>query len=196
MNKSPLTFLLATLLLGGCYKPVDAPAASLPAGEAGNETVSAPGSVPTAATDAPAATNDSGVAPAPDDHTAVNASIDRVLGDHARYQAVIEAYQKGVRDGDRVAVAALVNYPITVRIDGSKTAIKGPAAFVLDYDRILTPDIASTIESQRYSDLMVNSRGVMFGSGESWINGICTEGSADCSEFEVKVVTIQAGGSN
>jgi hypothetical protein len=33
----------------------------------------------------------------------------------------------------------------------------------------------------------------MLGSGETWINGVCKEGSADCSEFEVKVVTIRPG---
>lgn len=196
MNRIPLALVLALILLGACGKSADRPVASVPARGTGNEAVPVPESVAIATDAVPAATRDLGEVQSADDRTAINASIDRVLGDHVRYQAVIEAYQKGVRDGDRVAVAALVNYPITVRIDGSKTAIKDPAAFVRDYDRILTPDIARTIESQRYSDLMVNSRGVMFGSGESWINGICTEGSADCSEFEVKVVTIQAGASN
>lgn len=193
MNKSLLTLLLAALLLGGCDKPVDAPVTSVTAGEAGNETVSAPESVPTTATDVPAATNDSGVTPALDDHSAVNASIDRVLGDHARYQAVIEAYQQAVIDGDKAAVAALVAYPLKVDFRGSKVMIRDPAAFVRDYDKIITPGIAPAIKRQKYSELMVNSRGVMFGNGETWINGVCKKGSADCSEFEVKVVAIQAG---
>lgn len=194
MNRILPLLLLALFLPGGCSKPAGIPATSAPASATGGGTVPAPA---TAATDAaPAAGNDSVVAPAPDDDAAVNASIDRVLGDHARYQAVIQAYQKAVADGDKAAVAALVDYPIKVDIDGSKTTIGDPAAFVRDYDKILTPAIAGAIEAQKYSELMVSGQGVMFGDGETWINGICRQGSADCSEFDVKVVAIQAGTSN
>lgn len=196
MNRTLFALLSAMLLLGACGKPADTPVAGVPADAADDQAVSAPESVPIAANPAPAATNGSIVAPAPDDDTVVNASIDRVLGDHARYQAVIQAYQKAVADGDKAAVAALVDYPIKVDIDGSKTTIGDPAAFVRDYDRILTPAIAGAIEAQKYSELMVSGQGVMFGDGETWINGICKQGSADCSEFDVKVVAIQAGASN
>jgi len=193
MNRYPNTLLLAALLLGGCGGPRDAPAAGAPTDEAGNEAASTPSPVQATADSAAAAKNDSGVAPAIDDHMAVNASIDKLLGDHARYEAVIEAYRKAVADGDKAAVAALVDYPIEVDIEGKKTSIKDPAAFVQDYDKIVTPAIAHAIEVQKYSDLLVNGQGVMLGSGETWINGVCKEGSADCSEFEVKVVTIQPG---
>lgn len=193
MNRTPFGLLLTMLLLGGCGKPADAPAASMPASGAGDQAVSMPESVPIAADPAPAATNDSSVALDIDDHTAVNASIDKLLGDHVRYEAVIEAYQKAVTDGDKAAVAALVAYPLKVDFRGSKVMIRDPAAFVRDYDRIVTPGIARAVERQKYSQLMVSSRGVAFGIGETWINGICKEGSANCSEFVVKVVTIQPG---
>ena len=196
MNKPLLIFVLVTLLLGGCDKSSDTPAANVSADGASDEAVSAPASTASADDAAPVATNDSGIAPAVDDDTAINASIDRLLGNHASYQAVIEAYQRAVTRGDKAAVAALVDYPIRVDIDGNKTAIRDPMAFVRDYDRIITRAIARTIEEQRYSELMVNSKGVMFGNGQTWINGVCKEGSADCSEFEVKVVAIQAGASD
>ena len=125
---------------------------------------------------------------------AVNASIDRLLGDHAKYQAVIEAYQKAVTEGDKAAVAALVGYPLAATIDGKQTSIPDAMAFVGHYDQIITPAIASVIKAQQYPQLMVSGKGVMFGSGETWINGICKPGSADCSEFDVKVITIQPGG--
>lgn len=196
MNKSLPVLLLAALVLGGCGKSADAPAAGVPANATGDETVSTPAPAPTAADPVPAATNDATVASAVDDHTAINASIDRLLGDHTRYQAVIEAYQRAVARGDKAAVAALVEYPIKVDIDGDKATIGDPAAFVRDYDKIVTPAIARAIEAQKYSELMVNGKGVMFGNGETWINGICKEGSADCSQVEVKVVAIQAGASD
>lgn len=190
MNKLLLATLLTIFMLSGCNKPPDAadatPVAAAPASAAGDLTGSAPA---TFAADAAPAT-------AVDDDTAINASIDKLLGDHARYRTVIQAYQKAIADSDKAAVAALVDYPIEVDIDGSKTLIKDPAAFVRNYDKVITPAIARKIEAQKYSELLVNSKGVMFGNGETWINGICREGSADCSEFEVKIVAIQAGASN
>jgi hypothetical protein len=124
----------------------------------------------------------------------VNAAIDRVLGDHAKYETTIKAYQKAVADGDKAAVAALVSYPLAVTLDGKQTSIPDAMAFVGHYDQIVTPAIARVIKAQAYRDLMVNGRGVMFGSGETWISGICRPDSADCSEFDVKVITIQPTG--
>ena len=94
------------------------------------------------------------------------------------------------------AVAALVDYPFEATLDGRKTAIKDRADFVRNYDQIITPAIAGVVKAQKYSELMVNGQGVMFGSGETWINGVCKQGSANCSEFEVKVVTIQPAATN
>ena len=196
MNKSLRIFLLATLLLGGCDKPSDTPVAGASAGGTGDETVSAPLPTAPAVDTAPVEADGTAIAPAIDDDTVVNASIDRLLGDHAKYQAVIQAYQQAVTRSDKAAVAALVEYPIKVDLGGSKVVIRDSAAFVRDYDKIVTRAIARTIEAQRYSELMVNSKGVMFGNGQTWINGVCKQGSADCSEFEVKVVAIQAGASD
>ena len=192
MNKFLVGTALAALLLGACNKPADtaapeAPAASAPAAEA-----------PTASTseaDVAGPATEAGVAPAATDDQAVDAAIDKVLGDHTKYRAVIDAYQKAVSEGDKDTVAALIDYPFAATIDGKRTVIKDAAGFVQHYDKIVTPAIAGAIKAQKYSELMVNGQDVMFGSGETWINGICKKGSADCSEFEVKVVTIQPGGS-
>jgi len=183
MNKLLLGTALATLLLGACNKPADTPAPEAPAPAADVTTPAATSAADTAADAAPVA---------PDDN-AVDAAIDKILGDHTKYQAVINAYQKAVADGDKEGVAALVDYPLAVTIDGKQTSIKDAADFVRNYDKIVTPAVAGVIKAQKYSELMVNGKGVMFGSGETWINGICKKGSADCSEFEVKVVAIQPG---
>jgi hypothetical protein len=195
MNKIILGVALASLFLGACNKPVDAPepaataseASAAPAGDA------APALAPA---DAPALTApEPGAASAESGDKAIDDAIDTLLGDHARYRAVIDAYQKAVAEGDKVAVAALIDYPLAATIDGKRTSIKNAADFVGNYDKIVTPAIADAIKAQKYSELMVNGKGVMFGSGETWINGICKKGSADCSEFEVKVVAIQPGAS-
>lgn len=68
-------------------------------------------------------------------------------------------------------------------------SIRKAAAFVKNYDAIVTPAIAKVVEAQSYDSLFVNQQGLMFGNGEVWINGICKNKS--CSEVEPKVVTIQ-----
>ena len=62
-------------------------------------------------------------------------------------------------------------------------------AFVRDYDRIMTPAIAEAIKRQKYSQLMVNYKGVMFGNGEAWVNGICKDEA--CKDVDVRVVALQ-----
>ena len=189
MNK-PLS-VIATLacLLAGCGKPAEtaAPGASpVPATAAAAPTEAG---MPSPATPAPPADGTQA-----DGGQAVDARIDALLGDHARYRAVILAYQAAVAAGDREAVASLVRYPLQATVEGNRVRVDDAASFVRDYERILTPDIVRVVAAQRYADLMVNQQGIMFGSGETWINGICSPGSADCSSFEVKVVAIQPGG--
>lgn len=194
MNKILLGVALVSLL-GGCNKPADTsiPEASAPEALA-PEAPAAPAS-DAAATPAPApAAAEPSVASTEAGDKAIDDAIDTLLGDHAKYRAVIDAYQKAVAEGDKQAVAGLIDYPFSATIDGKRTSIKNTAGFVENYDKIVTPDIAGAIKAQKYSELMVNGKGVMFGSGQTWINGICKKGSADCSEFEVKVVAIQPGG--
>lgn len=154
-----------------------APASS---GQEAAATAGAPVSAPGAA-EAAARTDD--------DHAAVNARIDSVLGDHARYEQVATAFQSAVAAGDRDAVAALVAYPFTAHVGGRKLAIADADAFVARYDDIVTPTIADVIAGQQYADLFVNAKGVMFGNGEAWINGSCKD--VACSDVDVRVVAIQ-----
>lgn len=129
--------------------------------------------------------------PADEQEWAVDQRIDRLLGDHRRYRQVIQDYQRAVAAGDREAVAALVRYPLKATVDGRKVVIADPQAFIAAYDKIITPRIARVVTTQRYAQLLVNYQGVMFGNGETWIAGICAPASADCSQFQVKVITIQ-----
>lgn len=131
------------------------------------------------------------IAPARADDGTTDATIQNVLGDAAVYRKVILAFQSAVKAGDAAGVAALVNYPITVSINGKKQRIANPRDFTANYDAIITPAIAAAVEKQRYKDLFVNSQGVMFGDGEVWINGICRDKA--CNTFDARIITIQAG---
>ncbi|WP_334177315.1 hypothetical protein [Pseudoxanthomonas sp.] len=154
-----------------------------------------PASTPAQATMPVAETPSGAAAPAPpvaevvDDPLAVNQTIDDVLGDHARYEAVIRQLQQAVAANDAAAVAALVNYPFATVRDGQPLKIADADAFVREYDRIMTPAIADAIKRQKYSQLMVNYKGVMFGNGEAWVNGICKDDA--CKDVDVRVVALQ-----
>lgn len=198
MKKLVLGVALVSVLLGGCNKPADTPAPEAAAPSASASEAPAPETSAASASEAtatPAPATEASIAPTGAGDKAIDDAIDTLLGDHAKYQAAIDAYQKAVAAGDKEAVAALIDYPFSATIDGKRTSIKNASGFVENYDKIVTPAIAGVIRTQKYSDLMVNGKGVMFGSGETWINGICKKGSADCSEFEVKVVAIQPGAS-
>ena len=154
-----------------------------------------PSAVPTIA--APAATHDSaseGAAPAIDPATAeqaVNDAIEDNLGNHTRYQAVIRDLQSAVAAGDAAKVAALTHYPLSVEIGGKQTLLSNEQEFVARYAQIMTPDISKAIVDTRYADLFVNYKGVMFGKGEAWLGGFCTDEA--CNDVKVKLVTLQHG---
>ena len=174
--KTPIA-ALAVLWLAACTPATPDPAASTP------EATPA-GSVADAVPAAPAS-----VAEVVDDPLAVNQAIDEALGDHVRYEAVIRQLQQAVAANDAAAVAAPVDYPFAIVRDGQPLKIADAEAFVRDYDRIMTPPIAEAIKRQRYSELMVNYKGVMFGNGEAWVNGICKDDA--CKDVDVRVVALQ-----
>ena len=118
-------------------------------------------------------------------------SIQFLLGDSTQYRNVITAFQAAVKAHDAARVAALVSYPIKVRIGGSKRTIKTAQKFVAKYDSIITPAVAAAVQDEPYGDMMVNAKGVMLGRGEVWINGACRDTA--CTMTDVRVIAIQAG---
>ncbi|GMU10369.1 hypothetical protein [Corallococcus caeni] len=142
---------------------------------------------PTVAAVRPPAAN---VVAADDATAAVNARIQDVLGEPAKYAQAFAAFQRAVAARDAKAVAALVAYPFTANIGGRKVRLPDAASFVRHYDAIVTPVIANVITRQRYTDVFVNDQGVMFGQGEAWLHGICRD--AACEEVDVRVIAIQS----
>ena len=163
-------------------------------------TTPAPATIdaPATASEAPAASSEA-TTPVPNataaavsaTDQAVNDSIDNNLGDHTRYQAVIQQLQAAVAAGDAAKVAALAQYPFSVDIGGKATVLKNEQEFVARYQEFMTPDISKAIVDTKYADLFVNYKGVMFGNGQAWINGICKDDQ--CKAFDVKLVTLQHG---
>jgi hypothetical protein len=119
----------------------------------------------------------------------VNGRIDSVLGNSKRYETSINAFQHAVATGSKEDVAAFIRYPISVTVDGQKTVIRSPEAFVKQYDRIMTPDIVNAVKNQKYGDLFVNDQGVMFGDGQVWLDAVCLD--RKCDQSVIQVITLQ-----
>jgi hypothetical protein len=120
----------------------------------------------------------------------IDQSIDTILGDHTRVHQLVTDLQQAVAKHDAAAVAALVHYPIKVKLHGKPTYIKDEQAFIKNYDHIITPDIATVIQNQKYENLFVTYQGAMFGDGEVWITGYCITNA--CKNPEIKIGTIQS----
>jgi len=121
--------------------------------------------------------------------TDLDKSIDLSVGNHVKVQTLLTDLQRSVSQHNAAAVAALVHYPIKVNPGKHPITIKNPKAFIKDYDRIITPDIAAAIYKQKYDALFVNSQGVMIGDGEIWITGFCLD--KNCKNSDIKIGTIQ-----
>lgn len=180
----------AFALLAACKPAAEPQSAATPAPPA-----AAPITTPAEPTPPIAETHGGAAAPTPqaageaDDHTEVNQRIGQLLGDPVRYESAILAFQQAVAQKDAATVAAMIDYPFKAHVDGKATSIADAPTFIARYGQIVTPAIADAIVRQRYSDLFVNYKGVMFGNGEAWLNGICVD--KDCQSFNVRVVAIQ-----
>ncbi|GGD44856.1 hypothetical protein [Pseudoxanthomonas indica] len=126
-----------------------------------------------------------------DDHTAVNQTISQVLGDAAPYEKAILAFQQAVAQKDAATVASMIDFPFKTHVDNRPATIADASEFIAKYGQIVSPQVAEAITRQRYSDLFVNQKGVMFGSGEAWLNGVCRDDK--CEKVEVRVVALQPG---
>jgi len=106
------------------------------------------------------------------------------------YRQAFDAIQQAVAEGDVVAFADWVSYPIEVTADGQTLVIGDAGEFADRYDAIITPEIAQAVTDQSFNELFVNSEGAMFGNGQVWMSEICLDDA--CANSEVKIITIQS----
>lgn len=118
----------------------------------------------------------------------VNAVIDKTLGDHRAYKALLQDLKGALIAGNRQHLADLMSYPLDASIDENPVTVSGAAMFLAFYDKIMTPEIVSAIENTAYADVIVSYQGVTLGDGQVWINSICK--NEGCSEVEVLVSSL------
>jgi hypothetical protein len=116
-------------------------------------------------------------------------AIDLMLGDHAAYHKAMTDFQKAVAAKDVESVAAMVRYPMTLDIDGSKVVIESRSRFKQYYGRIITPESAKVIVGSQYSDVMISGKGVLLGDGQTFMAGDCA--GSDCKKVDVKIASFR-----
>lgn len=75
-----------------------------------------------------------------------------------------------VRNDEREYISALINYPLTVTINKKKIKISGKNQFINNYHYIFNKKVKDSLLQQPLADIQANSKGIMIGSGELWIN--------------------------
>lgn len=85
-----------------------------------------------------------------------------------QFNVFFTSVQKAVADGDKEQVADAVLYPLRVNANGTSQNYKDKAAFLADYDSIMTDSVKKALTDQKLDTLFVNYKGVMVGNGEIW----------------------------
>lgn len=125
------------------------------------------------------------------DEASVDQQIEALLGDSQDYKELFYAFKVALEEGKSDIVVSLVNYPLTVTIDGDAATYASEQDLLDAYDSVFTEAIIEAVSNQEYGDLFVNSEGVMIGNGEVWISGICEDSA--CSSAPPRVAVIQSG---
>ena len=78
-------------------------------------------------------------------------------------------FWRGVKAGDKAAVAATLRYPITLAVHGKRTRIADAAALVAVYDEVFTPRYRDALLADIPRHLFVRDQGAMLANGGAWI---------------------------
>jgi len=89
----------------------------------------------------------------------------------------IAQLQNAVRNDDSDAVAAMVAFPLRVRVDGERRTYRSADQIVDDYDRIFTPAVRSAVLGLRSNTVRSRDQGRLHGNSRIWFG--C--GRSDCS---------------
>jgi hypothetical protein len=93
------------------------------------------------------------------------------ISDPAHVTQFVARLKRAVAANDRAAVAAMVNYPLTVNAPGGRSiTYRNAAALSANYARVFTPEVKAAVAAAKADDLFSRDQGVMIGNGEIWMN--------------------------
>jgi len=111
-----------------------------------------------------------------------------VAGLHAaEVKPFFQSVHAAVVRNDAAALSRLVDYPITVLLNGRPRSIGDRHLFLKYYPCIMTRDFRRAISRTPFRNLWANSYGVAWPRGELWLNGLQDEGGR---ELGIRITTI------
>jgi len=78
-------------------------------------------------------------------------------------------FWRGVKAGDKAAVAATLRYPMTVSVNGKGTRITSAAALIAVYDAVFTQAYRDALLADIPRHLFVRDQGAMLANGAAWV---------------------------
>ena len=85
--------------------------------------------------------------------------------DTAQVTAFLKSLQSAVSLGNRLKVATLVHFPLTVWVEGEETVIHNESEFQARYGRIFDASMKKSIAEAKVETLVANQQGVMLDNG-------------------------------
>ncbi len=89
---------------------------------------------------------------------------------------------------DAATIAGLAEYPLRVAANGESYEIQNADDFIENFDTLVTQDTRDAVAGQTFSQLFVNSDGVMLADGAVWMSDVCE--NSDCSSSHWAVISI------
>jgi hypothetical protein len=90
-------------------------------------------------------------------------------------QAFLTKLQAAVRGNDVQAIAAMTHFPLTVN---GRPGPRDSARFAQGFAVIFNDTVRGAVLHASVEDLFASDRGLMIGSGQVWISGICANAEA------------------
>lgn len=111
--------------------------------------------------------------------------IEDLHGNAAGFSEPFKLLTEAMRYGDPVTVAGLADYPLTVEANGEVYDIPSAEDLVKDYDALVMAETQTAVADQAYSDLFVNSDGVMLANGAIWFVLVCENDGCETSRWTI-----------
>ena len=121
----------------------------------------------------------------------VDGRIDTVLGNHVPYEAAFVDLRAAVEAKNDDALAELIPYGTPIYLNGTEVTLKDAAEFKARIGEFFTDKVREVVLAQTYETLFVNADGIMFGTGQVWLGGICKDEA--CTDPEIKIIAINNG---
>jgi hypothetical protein len=100
------------------------------------------------------------------DHRYINAGVQ----DDKALESKVRAFRSAVIAGEKKSVSTMINYPITITVDGKHRDLANAAELLKNYDRVFSAKFVKAIKDAVPHNMFVRYDGVMLGQGEVWFD--------------------------